>query len=90
MAAGLAFAMISCSLKGGQRGVWGSSEVRESRPLSQLLARSAAPCSTEESGSRHRSPTTGQRMGCRRPWAAWRAEKSPVCTAHTHPGGHAG
>lgn len=40
-ARGLAFKIISCSLKGGQRGVWSSLEVKESQPLSQLLAKSA-------------------------------------------------
>lgn len=40
---GLAFKIISCSLKGGQRGVWGSLEVKESPSLSQLLAKSATP-----------------------------------------------
>lgn len=40
---GLAFKIISCSLKGGQRGVWGSLEVKESQSLSQLLTKSATP-----------------------------------------------
>lgn len=35
---GLAFEIISCSLKGGQRGVWGSLEVKYRQPFSQLLA----------------------------------------------------
>lgn len=39
---GLAFETISCSLKGGQRGMWGS-RVKERPPNSQVLAKTAAP-----------------------------------------------
>lgn len=42
---GLAFEIISCSLKGSQHGVWDALEVKESPPASQLLARSAIPWS---------------------------------------------